>query len=105
MNFTSPKTTKWLILLWILFSWAPLILAQAGVAPVANVTSPGFRFDPSISLGTVLHLVGMLCGGIALYYRIINRIEVMETKLDPVINDWQERMRHAMEQSRNNLGG
>lgn len=91
----TPWQVRLLIAGWVGLSWAPLALAQAA----ASANGGGLRFDWVISFGTVIHLLGMFLGGVALYFKILSRITVIETKLTPVIEDWQRRVNRAMDET------
>jgi hypothetical protein len=45
------------------------------------------RWDPTISLGTVLHLVGLIGAGVGLYIKMSERLTILETQMRIVLGN------------------
>lgn len=79
---------KLFLLMWVVLTEMPLAIAQMGNPTPTQASKP--FFDLTVSLGTLLHLGGVIAGGVALYHKIIGRILVVETKLDFVLKQYEK---------------
>jgi len=45
------------------------------------------RWDPTISLGTIVHLVGLIGAGLGLYIKMSERLTILETQMRIVLDN------------------
>jgi len=50
------------------------------------------KFDETISLGTLLHLIALLGSVVAIYTKLSQRLSTAEAKLDMLVEWWQGQM-------------
>jgi hypothetical protein len=62
----------------------------------------GIRFDPTISLGTVVHLVILVATVVGMYVKLSNRIVQLETKIELMYAWWKAHIM-AEDKERKNL--
>ena len=45
------------------------------------------RWDPTISLGTLVHLIGLIGAGVGLYSKVSARLTILETQMRSVLGN------------------
>jgi hypothetical protein len=50
------------------------------------------KFDWNISLGTIIHLFGMVVCVVGLYVKLNDRLSALETKVDIIFAWWTKKM-------------
>ena len=45
------------------------------------------RWDPTISLGTLVHLIGLIGAGVARYIKVSERLTILETQMQSVLGN------------------
>lgn len=75
-----------------------LLLVGGAVATVPQPppSSAGLNFDGTVTLGNLLTLAGMLLALIAGYSRIMARIEIIESRVHDLWDDYKDRRRRRL---------